>query len=290
MLDEIDSRPSSPLVLLKPGANETPLFITHGLGGDVLELVPLVEKIRTDRPIYGLQWKGLKRGETPDRSIGEMAEYFMDAIIRLQPHGPYLFAGFSVGGLPMLEMADRLSKCGETIALLALLDSYPHARYWPAAAWIGVLLKRVEHHIAALAEMRVQLIIPYVFKLCEGFMGHVRSRRGAAPNWVNNTITSSPGLQRLRDSSLEAVARYRPPYYQGKITFFRAEGLTSFPKDPAKIWGKLTAEFEMYSLPCNHVDMVGARADVTATTLSLCIKQALKTPKAAPGATQGARS
>jgi thioesterase domain-containing protein len=55
-----------------------------------------------------------------------MARYSLGAVKQLQPHGPYLLIGFSLGGLVALEMAQQLVAQGEKIGLLAMLDSYPH--------------------------------------------------------------------------------------------------------------------------------------------------------------------
>ena len=130
---------------MKPGTDEPPFFITHGLGGNVMELSKIVEQIRTRHPVYGVQWKGLDGTEAPDNSIEDMAQYFMNAIIELQNHGPYLLCGLSIGGLPMLETAHRLVARGEEVALLVFLDTYPHPRYWPLKCWAEVLARRFRH-------------------------------------------------------------------------------------------------------------------------------------------------
>src|SRR5258708_14783093 len=52
-----------------------------------------------------------------------MAEWYLLAVRRVQPKGPYLLGGWSFGGLVAFEMAQRLDALGETVALLALLDS-----------------------------------------------------------------------------------------------------------------------------------------------------------------------
>ena len=118
-----------PLVLLKDGSAEPPLFITHGLGGSVIDFFQVVKHIRTPHPIQGMQAKGIDGTEEPFDRIEDMAQFYLDAIRQVQPHGPYLLAGYSLGGLVTLEMAQRLTAVGEKVALLAMLDSYPDIRY-----------------------------------------------------------------------------------------------------------------------------------------------------------------
>src|SRR5579871_6024297 len=96
---------SPPLVLLKSGTIEPPIFITHGLGGMVTELNKLVSELRNDRTVYGIQWKGLNDHESPQTNVEDMAEFFIDVLRQAQPEGPYILAGLSAGGLIMFEVA-----------------------------------------------------------------------------------------------------------------------------------------------------------------------------------------
>ena len=120
-----------PLALLKAGSEAPPVFITHGLGGSILEFFALVRHIQSSHPIYGIQAKGTDGLQDPLDRIEEMAEFYLDAIREVQPRGPYLLIGYSLGGLVTLEMAQRLSARGEKVALLAMLDAYPFRNYLP---------------------------------------------------------------------------------------------------------------------------------------------------------------
>src|ERR1700733_1520922 len=132
----------SPLVLLKPGSEKPPVFITHGIGGSMLDFFQMARHVPTPHPIYGLQAKGLDGVGEPVRSVEEMAEFNLDAIRQVQTRGPYYFIGYSLGGLVMLEMAQRLRERGEQIGLLALLDSYPHARYLSRSERLRLVVRR----------------------------------------------------------------------------------------------------------------------------------------------------
>jgi thioesterase domain-containing protein len=53
----------------------------------------------------------------------------------VQPHGPYLLAGWSLGGVVAYEMARQLEALGERVDLLALIDSYaPLAQVQPSTS------------------------------------------------------------------------------------------------------------------------------------------------------------
>jgi thioesterase domain-containing protein len=67
----------------------------------------------------------------PLETIEGMAKFYLNAIQQVQPRGPYFLIGHSLGGLVALEMAQQLTGQVEQVALLAMLDSYPHAGHLP---------------------------------------------------------------------------------------------------------------------------------------------------------------
>jgi thioesterase domain-containing protein len=54
-----------------------------------------------------------------------MASYYIQEIRTVQAHGLYFFMGWSLGGIVAFEMAQQLSRQGEQIAFLALVDADP---------------------------------------------------------------------------------------------------------------------------------------------------------------------
>ncbi|WP_345599935.1 amino acid adenylation domain-containing protein [Thermocatellispora tengchongensis] len=115
------------LLPLHPAGRLAPLFCVHPAAGLSWTYAGLAGPLGGDRPVYGLQARGLAREEEPAGSIGEMAEDYLAQIRRVQPAGPYHLLGWSFGGLVAHEMAVRLRERGEHVALLALLDAYPPA-------------------------------------------------------------------------------------------------------------------------------------------------------------------
>ncbi|HXY91581.1 MAG TPA: AMP-binding protein [Acidimicrobiia bacterium] len=103
--------------------NATPLFCVAGGGSPAVSLRPLADSLGDDRRFYGAQARGLEETARPDRSVEAAARRHLVEVRATQPRGPYLLAGYSVGGLVAFEMACRLEADGETVALLALLDT-----------------------------------------------------------------------------------------------------------------------------------------------------------------------
>src|SRR5437667_8341863 len=121
----------SPFVQIKTGRDRTPIFIAHGLSG-VVQFSELSKYIETDHPIYGIQAKGIDGSEEPFDRVEDMAAYYLETLAEICPAGPYILIGYSFGGLVALEMAQRLTAAGKSIALLVLLDAYTDPRFLPA--------------------------------------------------------------------------------------------------------------------------------------------------------------
>ncbi len=117
-------RSATSLVPLRSGGSARPLFCIHGLGGHVAAFLPLAQGLADGRPVYGLQAQGLDPGQEPHDRIEAMAAWYVQEIRDVQPQGPYLLGGWSMGGLIALEAARQLLVAGQAVALVAMFDTY----------------------------------------------------------------------------------------------------------------------------------------------------------------------
>jgi len=113
----------SPLVPLQTQGKGRPFFCVHPVGGNVLCYRELAQRFGRERPVYGLQARGFLGEQVPREDLVAMAHEYVEAIRAVQPTGPYLLGGWSMGGLVALEMARRLRELGLQVALVALIDS-----------------------------------------------------------------------------------------------------------------------------------------------------------------------
>jgi thioesterase domain-containing protein len=72
-----------------------------------------------------------------------------------------------------------------------------------------------------------------------------------------------------------ALASYRPRPYSGKIKFVKSEGDTFFPGDPVPVWADLAPDFEVETVPGNHLDMVATQFESLAAVLTRYLQGAL---------------
>ncbi|MCB5182200.1 amino acid adenylation domain-containing protein [Streptomyces antimicrobicus] len=125
---EEEHDPFDVLLPLRRHGSRPPLFCIHPGAGISWGYSGLMRHIGPDRPLYGLQARGLARDEELPASIEEMAEDYLAEIRKVQPQGPYHLAGWSLGGILGHMIATRLEAAGETVAVLAILDTDPDIR------------------------------------------------------------------------------------------------------------------------------------------------------------------
>ncbi|WP_372654672.1 amino acid adenylation domain-containing protein, partial [Halobacteriovorax sp.] len=112
------------LVLMRPGTGGKPVFFFHGVGGNVLNYRILFKSIPSDRPIYGLQSTGIDGVSELCKDFDEMITEYSLEIMSLPLNGPLTFIGGSMGGLVAYEVANFLSREGEDIEKLIMLDTF----------------------------------------------------------------------------------------------------------------------------------------------------------------------
>ncbi len=176
----------SPLISLKSGSGGAPLFLIHGLGGHIANLLPMARRMAYRGEVIGIRARGLAHGEATHSSVEAMATDYLAAIKARQPNGPYHLAGYSFGGLVAFEIARRLSESGDDVGLVGLFDTRMSPLRWPLRASLSVIARRI-----------------------------VRSQ--APP------LRALPALMRVLKvaaCALCASARYRPGFYPATLTLF----------------------------------------------------------------------
>jgi thioesterase domain-containing protein len=111
------------MVALREGTAMPPLFLFTGAGGGVHWFQGIARHLPGRRPVYAMEMLALSE-QNKFGSIEDIATEGLAAIRELQPTGPYLLGGFSVGGHIAFEIAHRLRCDGKIVQMLALIDAY----------------------------------------------------------------------------------------------------------------------------------------------------------------------
>ena len=242
-----------PLVLMKSGTEEPPVFLAHGLGGSAMDFFQPVKYIQTEHPIYGLQAKGIDGVDEPFECIEDMAQFHLDAIRELQPHGPYLLIGYSLGGLVAMEMAHVLSAMGEKVGLLAMLDAYPHLSHLSLGQRLRIRARQARRGLQFVGDLG-----------------------GSASYKPSADVSFSPTMLRMRNSAYRALTGYQPKMYRGKVKFVRAATSSVFPHAAAAVWTKFASDFEVETVPGDHLGIITTHYESLANVLSKYLKEACR--------------
>jgi len=239
----------SPLVELRPGDRKSPLFFVHPVGGNVMCYAQLARHLGPEQSFYGLQSFGLAEDQSPLTDISEMARRYLEALRRVQPEGPYLLGGWSMGGLIAFEMVQQLQRAGQEIALLALLDSQTPASFGETDINDEALLR------------------------------YFKSDRNAlyGADWDGPDSDQLSRLFQVFRANVHAMMSYEPKRYAGRITFFRAsDRRADAPEDPIDEWKSLAADgVEVHLAPGTHHTMLKEPAVlVLADWIKVCVNNA----------------
>ena len=149
----MDTTPSS-LISIQSGQNTHPLFFVHVLGHGLRFCRPLIHCLGSDLTVYGLSVHFVGNPLSVRNSVEKLASIYIQDMQRIQPKGPYQLAGVSFGGMVAYEMTRQLKSKGESVHVLALLDTVA-----PDAIQEGNLGKRLLIHWAHLRDQGMGYIV-----------------------------------------------------------------------------------------------------------------------------------
>jgi phthiocerol/phenolphthiocerol synthesis type-I polyketide synthase E len=118
------TRPPVNAVRLREGAGR-PLFLAADAVGTALSYQALADRLDADRPVYGLEPDPADRVH---RSVEQVAAKHVDAVLGIQPEGPYTLGGWSFGAVVAHEMARQLVARGEVVDVLLCIDAFMPGR------------------------------------------------------------------------------------------------------------------------------------------------------------------
>lgn len=236
----------SSLVTIREARGQLPLVFVHPIGGNAFWYLNLCRKLEQDRGLYGFQARGLDLTEVPHRGIEEMAAAYAAELRAAVPHGPYVLAGWSFGGLVAFEVARQLAAAGEPVPLAVLFDVGPHDRgLVPAtreAAW-GLLV-----HALRLDRFALRLMALPERERAEE-VAQLALRSHALPAGCG--VAEVERMLELNLVHLEATERYEPGAYAGDLLVF-----ASGDRAPGGLgWEAVTSgAVRVHPLPGTHFD------------------------------------
>ncbi len=244
-----------------PVAGRTPLFVCAGMFGNVLNLSHLAHLLGEERSFYALQARGLYGDLEPHESFEEAARDYLEEIVQVQPHGPYLLGGFSGGGLIAFEMARQLQERGERVLGVLMLDTparaLPHFSFGDKLSMfaqsaqregLGIVRKKIEARIAWSREKQRRRVVA------------AEQSQAQATNFQS---------QRIGDAFVRGLVKYQIPKVEVNVAVFRPKMDVKFRLSGGRqvdsyrnyvrednFWTPHVANLQVFEVPGTHDNMV----------------------------------
>jgi polyketide synthase 13 len=97
------------------GTHSVPVFVFHPAGGSTVVYEPLIKRLPPDNPVYGL--------ERVEGSIEERAKQYVPKLLEIGGSGPFILAGWSLGGALAYACAVGLARAGADVRFVGLIDT-----------------------------------------------------------------------------------------------------------------------------------------------------------------------
>ena len=259
------------LVALQPSGSQTPLFVVHGLGGDVFYAGRFARLLGPDQPVYGIRADEIEGPEIPPGGVEEMARAYAQEVRAFQREGPYRLAGFSVGGWFAYALATELRREGHEV-ILFLFDTNPICRLpWNARGaqllWrVLASISGLSYHTEKMSGMPATAWPRYLASRARGMAWQIMATSRKAPLKTEDS-----------DRFTRAVARFSARPMEVRIEFFQARArwipwLQALPQ--VRVWRLLVrGPVRVHHLACRHTEIFSQRHLVALVAM---VKRVLK--------------
>jgi polyketide synthase 13 len=239
------------------GSTKVPVFVFHPAGGSTVVYQPLLQRLPADTPMYGL--------ERVEGTIAERAAQYVPKLLEMGGNGPFVLAGWSLGGALAYACAIGLKRAGADVAFVGLIDTVrageeiPQTREEIRARW---------DRYARFAERNFNIEIPEIpYEQLEELddAGQVQFVLDA----VKASGVDIPGgiIEHQRTSYLDNraldTADIEP--YDGHVTLYMADryhddAIMFEPRyatrKPDGGWGEFVADLEVVPIGGEHIQAI----------------------------------
>ena len=249
------------VVPMQPEGSRPPFFCVHSFSGEVLEYAELARRLGPDQPVYGLRALAASQRQAPSGAtarIEDMAACYVNAMRAVQPAGPYYLGGYCYGAVIAFEMARQLRESGEQVGLLALFEAATRkgadgegrwrrlragagfARNLPV--WLRDNLSQRRDALWKRTLVRARAQARATWREVSGRRQGAADSQALLEDFLGDTSYLPDWARAVRAAHLEALRRYHPQVYDGRVTLFRVRALPlTLAYDPELGWGGLAA-------------------------------------------------
>jgi enterobactin synthetase component F len=227
-----------PVLPLRQGSGPT-LFCFHPASGFAWQFSVLQRYLDARWSIVGIQSPDASGPLSQAAHLDAVCDAHLATLRQQQPHGPYYFLGYSLGGTLAQGIAARLEALGEEVAFLGLLDTWPpETQNWDE--------KRGENQLDPA-------VLDEVNREREQFVAAQRQQAGEGLEAMFDAIEANYA------SSVRLLATARSARFNGRATLFLATQTQQPGQDARRAWAPYVGELEVRPLACAHVEIISPR-------------------------------
>lgn len=245
------------------GSTRIPVFVFHAAGGSTVVYEPLLKRLPSDTPMYGI--------ERVEGSIEERAAEYVPKLLELngwtegQKGKPFILAGWSLGGVLAYACAIGLREAGAEVRFVGLIDAVRAGEEIPRTQ--EETRKRWDRY-ARFAERTFNVEVPEIpYEELEQLddEGQVRF----VLDVVSQSGVQIPGgiIEHQRTSYLDQraidTAEIKP--YDGSVTLYMADRYHDdaiyfepayATRQPDGGWGEFVADLEIVPIGGEHIQAI----------------------------------
>jgi thioesterase domain-containing protein/aryl carrier-like protein len=270
------------IVTLRKGDRAKPLFLYAGGVSCFLEMQELINALRFEGVIYGIKLTDFGQNLNDPPTVRQEVEASLNAVMQIDPFGPYRLVGYSFGGIFALELARQLKANGCEIAHLAMIDSPQNDHSWPWIEWARLMRRIIFRQIKQRLKSNQKQKHTLAGKTVIDQFKHSPPRRGHqlmfrfrnphhpdyptfAPQWAGEY---TPRYSCAARQLLQMKGLFRPASFQDHLLFFRSKCGSPIDCDARTVWKNYLPNAEWITVVGNHQSMiVGRNAHAIAAVL-----------------------
>ncbi|MBM7368205.1 polyketide synthase Pks13 [Gordonia hydrophobica] len=236
----------------------TPMLVFHPAGGNTAAYEALVKRLPEDIPVIGF--------DRVEGTIEERVRQYLPKLREVQPYGPYVLVGWSLGGALAYGAAQVLREEGEEIAFVGLIDvvrprhdvpDTPENKRARLERWKAFAVKTygLDENIPVPMDRLVEADDDEQFNIIMEMMSMSDAK---IPGGI---------IEHQRTSFIDnrALTSINPTPYSGKVVLYRADkmhdGAIELEPQWAEIdedgrWGEVVDDLEILHIGGDHLGIV----------------------------------
>ncbi|WP_132992773.1 polyketide synthase Pks13 [Gordonia zhaorongruii] len=235
-----------------------PMLVFHPAGGNTSAYEALVKRLPQDLPVVGF--------DRVEGTIEERVEQYMPKLREVQPHGPYVLVGWSLGGALAYGAAQVLLSEGEEVAFVGLIDVVRPSKEVPDTPENKrARLERWKEFAVRTYGLDDSIPVPMDRLMDADDSGQF----DIIMEMMSMSDTKIPGgiIEHQRTSFIDnrALTEIKPTRYDGKVVLYRADkmhdGAIELEPQWAEIdedgrWGEVVDDLEILHIGGDHLGIV----------------------------------